>query len=217
MSDFLKDYQDYYRVRMERYENDPDYQNSYQSEKAIYEAIASCTVLGEFKEKLGNLNEKNAMALTKDDYTYRYKHYMNIKEFVRAKGPQRIVERADQCANVSDLITMVGEEENKNMLEISVDHIYFFRDCWVLLDNIERYEKAEVPSSYKSERQKFANEMKADIKNRYKETIEEMQKWQDGWKIDFDLIWEERHRRLIPYKDEDIRTKIEQLKTIINS
>ena len=75
MSNYLQDYKAYYQLRMKRFEGNPDYIKSFESEKAIYNAIASCNTLEEFKDKLGDLNEKNAIALIIDEYSIRLKHY----------------------------------------------------------------------------------------------------------------------------------------------
>jgi hypothetical protein len=215
MPDYLKEYVDYYRVRMNRYEHDADYHHSYNSEKAIYEAIAGCAELKDFKERLGNLNELNAVALTKDEYKIRHTHYLEIKEIIRAKGPERILARVDEYTEVFNMITMIGEEENKNMLEISMDDVSLLRDAWFLLDQIEIYETAEVPSTYKSKRQQRANEIKADLVQRNKDFTAEMRNWQPDWAFNPDLVWEERHRRLFPYSDEHMREKINQYKTVL--
>lgn len=215
MADYLQDYKDYYRVRAERYAHDPDYSESYAAEKNLYGAIDSCNELGEFKSKLGNLNELCAVALTRDEYKIRQKHYIEIKETVRAKGPERIIEKAAGIQDVNSLITMVGEEENKNMIEISMDDTSFFMDCWNQLDEIEVYETAEVPDQYKAERKKFADEIRAKLKENYHDVTNERRKWQPDWQFNFDLIWEERHRRQIPYTDDQIKEKITILKNII--
>lgn len=214
--DYLKDYQEYYKARMDRYENDPDYANSYQSEKAIYEAIMSVNEMVNFKDALGNLNEKNAVALSIDEYTIRYNHYTTLKENLRALGPKRIIDRAPSYENVFDLMTMIGEEENKSMIEIAMDDVSFFTDNWFMLDRIEMYEQADIPSSYKSEYRSRADKYKTDLRQRYNDVTEERRKWDPNWKFNFNLIFEERHRRLIPYSDEHINEKIAQFKSILN-
>ncbi len=210
------DYQEYYKARMDRYENDADYSNSYKSEKAIYDAIASCSELIQFKEKLGNLNELNAVALTIDEYTMRKNNYLKIKEIVRAKGPQRIAEKSPAFSNVMDLMTMIGDEENKNRIEISMDDVSFFTDSWSLLDQIEVYENGNYPSQYRNEKQQFANEAKKSIVENYHFVTEERRKWQPDWKFNFDLLWEDRHRRLIPFNDNSIKEKINAIKKLLN-
>lgn len=216
MSDYLKDYQDYYRVRMERYENDPDYKFSYQSEKAIYDAIMSCNELVNFRDALGNKNELNAVALTKDQYTMRLDHYLEILETIRALGPERIMSKADKFDNVMDLMEMVNEEELINIREISLDHIYFFRDSLVVLDNIEVYESSNIPDKYKREYKGYAEDSRKDLNERLVELEKEMDQWKSGYRFDFDLIMQERHRRLIPFTDDVIHEKINELKKIVN-
>src|SRR5688572_8393116 len=128
MANYLQDYKDYYRVRADRYAHDADYNETYAAEKKLFDAIDSCAELAEFKGKLGNLNELCAVALTRDEYKIRKNHYNDIKEIIRAKGPERIIEKAAGINEVNSLITMVGEEENKNMIEISMDDTSFFMD-----------------------------------------------------------------------------------------
>jgi len=38
-------------------------------------------------------------------------------------------------------------------------------------------------------------------------------KWEPDWQFNFDLIWEERHRRLIPIPDEELKKRVRQFKT----
>lgn len=217
MSDFLKDYQEYYRVRKERYENDPDYPKSYASEKAIYDAMISCSDISESAKVLPDLSNKNAVALTIDEYTMRYNNYVLRKEDIRALGPKRIIEKSPNYdSNVMDLISLVNEEENKNMIEISMDDISFVMNVWELVDQIEIYETADIPWSYQSDYKKIASEIKESIRENYRNCIEENRKWQADWNINFDLIWEERHRRNIPYSDDNIKEKIQQLKSILS-
>ncbi len=213
MPNYLEDYKTYYRLRMQRYENNPDYKNSYESEKAIYEAIASCNVLEEFKNKPGNLNEKNAVALIVDEYNIRLKHYNEIKEPIRAEGCIRIIEKAKTIDKVAELITMVGEEENKTMLAITADSISPFDDAGYL-ERIELGEKAEVPDKYKASYLQYANEEKQNLVNTYNNTEKNLNNWEPGWKFNFDRIWEERHRRLLPFPDATIQDNILKIKNI---
>ncbi|HWR33096.1 MAG TPA: hypothetical protein VN451_06205 [Chitinophagaceae bacterium] len=216
MPNFLEDYKTYYQLRMQRYEGNPDYTNSYQSEKAIYEAVASCMALEEFKDKLGNLNEKNASALIIDEYNIRLRHYNEIKEPIRAEGCKRIIEKAKEIDNVSALITMINEEENKTNLAITADTISPFNDCGYL-ERMQIWETADVPEKYKSRYRQYAEEEKMNLRNAYAETEKNLNNWQPGWKFDFTRIYEERHRRVLPFSDEVINEQINTTKTIRNA
>ena len=83
-----QEYIEYYKARVKKYENNPLYRNSYQTEKAIYDAIAGANDLDEFKTRLeqGNLTVKNAIALVKDQENARKKFYEEINQPIKAKG-----------------------------------------------------------------------------------------------------------------------------------
>ena len=95
MDTLLEDYKSYYKSRMDRYENDPLFAFSYQSEKALSQAMDSCGELIEFKTKIGDLNIKNAIALVKDQETARLAHYKALQEVIRALAPTWILEKID--------------------------------------------------------------------------------------------------------------------------
>jgi len=214
----LEEYQAYYKTRMERFENNPLYPNSYQSEKALYDAIASCSELEDFKGKLesGNLNIKNAIALIKDKYIARLAHFKELKEDIRALGPERVLSKIDQAATDLEVVNMVSDIEVANGIEIAVDEFTdtFYTSTWKVLEDIEVYEKAEIPDQYKAEFQSSIDEMKKSIRDRYQQEEENNTAWKAGWKFDFDLIWEERHRRKIPFKDDMLTKRINQAKQI---
>ncbi len=213
MSDYLEEYKAYYQLRMLRYEGNPDYPNSYQSEKAIYSVIASCTRLEEFKDKLGNLNDKNASALLIDQYNIRLRHYEKIKEPIRAEGCKRIIEKAAAIDNVSELITMVNEEENKTSLKITADTINPFNETGYL-ERMDIWATADVPGKYKDRFRQYAEEEKKNLIKAYAEIEKAISNWQPGWKFDYNRIKEERHRRLLPFPDEVIDKSIQIIKEI---
>lgn len=216
MHDYHQEYKEYYQLRMQRYEGNPDFPHSYQSEKAIYEAIASCKELGEFREKLGNKNELNAIAFTKDREGLRAKHYLSLQEVVRARGPQRIVARADSCNGLNELFLMVGEEDNKNMIEIALDNTYFFRDAFAACARIEVYEQAEVPSGYRSSYRSRVEKEKADLRSALEDHEHSLQAWDPNYRVNLELIWEPRHRRLLPFPDEVLRRRLEMIRSILH-
>ena len=57
----LDEYKAYYSVKAERYADSPNYKHSDKAEKTLSEAMQSCSELSDFKEKMGNLNEKCAV------------------------------------------------------------------------------------------------------------------------------------------------------------
>ena len=110
MDDILQEYKDYYRARYERIAGNPRYPNSIASEKKLYDAMASCNELEEFKDKIGNLHELNAVALVLAQETIRNEEFTKLKEDIRALGPQSIVERCKQVTTAQEAITHNPEE-----------------------------------------------------------------------------------------------------------
>lgn len=214
-----QEYIDYYRSRMRKYENNPLYPNSYESEKAMYEAIASCNELSEFRGKMenGNLAVKNAIALVKDQETARQKFYEEIKEFIRKKAPDRILEVIDSMQGDIELTSTVSKIDTEVGVLIGIDLFtdQFYYD-FTAMENVEVWRNAEVPDEWKNEVNK---EWPEDTIKRHRElwektTFPNMKHWDPNYKFNFDLIWEERHRRKIPVPDEVVKRRIPQFKEI---
>jgi hypothetical protein len=217
MSDtLLDDYKAYYAARAEKYAGNPNYACSYEAEKRLSEAMQSCAVLEEFRDKIGDLNERCAVALTRDQNLMQKKHFDKHKETIRVKACDRILEKVDACKVVNDVITLVNEEMNKNMIEISMDEAQrqFIFD-WEYIDMAEVYSHAVVPDPYKKEMQDWAAELRKNIAEGIRRAAASHQEWQQGWKMNPDVIMEYRHRRLLPFTDEQILEQIEKYKKII--
>jgi hypothetical protein len=171
----------------------------------------------EFRTKIGNLNHKCANALTKDKYLMEQAFYNDLKEIVRVHASNRILEKVDTFDNVMDLITMVNEEENKCMIEITMDEANRqFHYDWGLIDNVEIYESAVVPDEYKQDMMEAANSNKESIKENVARLEENNSHWQENWKLTPDIITEHHHRRLLPYKDEHVAEQLKKYKSITN-
>ncbi len=112
---------------------------------------------------------------------------------------------------------MVVEETNKNSIEISMDEAnrQMLYD-WILLDEIEVYANAEVPDKYKQYMQESVNEFKEHLIGNVEDIEKNNDSWQSGWRLNPDLIFEHRHRRLFPFKDEDLREMLAKYKSIVN-
>jgi len=214
-----QDYIDYYRARVKKYENNPMYKNSYLSEKAIFEAISSCKELSEFKAKLdqGNLTLKNAVALIRDQETARLKFYEEIKETIKARGCAAILAALDSFTNIQDLITETNNIRQKSSLEESVDgFVSNFYGDFIALENIQVDEQADVPSRWRAERKQSKEKTIADGRELYRETtLPRAREWDPSWNMNHNLVWEERHRRLIPVPDETIKHRITEHKNYL--
>lgn len=214
---YLQAYKDYYRVRAERFANNSNYKHSFEAESNLSAAMQSCNELIEFKDEIGNLNELCANALVKDEHLMENAFYQKHEENVRVLASKRILDKIDQCANVTEVITLVMEEMNKNSLEISMDETHReFQGDWFLMDRAEIYENAEVPSNYKTEFQASANEIKSKLKISSEETENEARKFQPDFLMKPELNLEHRHRRLIPYSDENLQEQLAKYKSLIN-
>lgn len=211
-----KEYTEYYKSRMLKYEGNPMYENSYKTEKDLYEAIANSSSLEEFRKELNekNLAVKNAIALVKDKETARKKHFEEIKEFIRLKAPSRILEILDSIQTETELIQKSNEIESEVSIEISVDLFtdIFYSD-FPMLENIEVWQTAEVPEEWKQDLNNYITEALVQGRETWeKEIIPNARNWKPDWTFDFNLISEERHRRLIPVSDETTEKRIEQFK-----
>lgn len=211
-----QEYIDYYKSRMLKYKDNSMYLNSYQAEKDLYEAIVSASSLDEFgkvlKEK--NLAVKNAIALTKDKETARKIHFEEIKEFIRVKAPIRILEIIDSVKTDTELIQKSNEIESEVSIEISVDLFtdIFYSD-FDMLENIEVWETAEFPDEWKQDLAGWIDEARKEGKESWeKDVLPNSRNWNSDWTFNFDLIFEERHRRKIPVSDEIVKKRIEQFK-----
>lgn len=217
MSDLLQDYKEYYRVRAERYAENPNYKNSYEAEKNLSDAMQSCAEMGEFGNRLGNLNQLCAIALTKDKNLMEKAICEELNEPIRAAIPERILEKADQFTEVFNLINMVNEENTRGMREISLDEANrIFHHCWMMLDRIETYSEAVVPAAYQADMKSSAAYYRDRILELIKEMEQQMQMLDPAWKHNPDIVKEYRHRRLLPYRDEHIDEQLSKYKTIAN-
>lgn len=210
MIDYLQQYKDYYRVRAERYKNIPQYNRTYAASTALYQRIEACTCLNDFKEILVSDKENKlvTIATITDEQYCRLTHYEESGQEVKAASCRRIIEQAEKTDNLSELLKITGEESTRLNLLIIADSISPFDD-FSYCENLEIWEQAEVPEAYKNLFARFADEEKQNIRNRFKLTTEEMNKWVPGWKFDFSLLTQKRHRRLLPYPDTEIDAKKE--------
>jgi hypothetical protein len=213
-----QEYIEYYQSRLKKYENNPLYPNSYQSEKALYDAIANASDIEESGKivESENLAVKNAIALVKDQETARKKHYEELKEYIRLHAPERILDKVDSVETDLELVKMVNDIESEVSIEIIVD--LFTQEIYndlMMLEEIEVYQSAEVPDEWKNEiNHQIPQEMIEEGVKDWKESfVPNARNWDPNWQYNASLIWEERHRRVIPIPDEILEKRIKQFKT----
>ncbi len=213
MDTLFNDYILYYKARMKRWENSNTYPHSYESEKAIYELVASCSSMEDLQNKADQfraLTVQNAIALVKDQEIFRKQVYEDCKEFIRAKGPAAVLEKIEEMRSDMELVEMVNRVHQKNSIEITVDQLVsFFYSDFVAMENIEVYQQASIPEEWKKESEGYAQDAMESGKKLWQETqLPEARNWQPGWTLNYDLLQEERHRRLIPINDIELEKKI---------
>ncbi len=213
MDEIFQDYLLYYEARMKRWQNSDVYTHSYQSEKALYDLVASCSSLEELQSKADafrKLTVENAIALVKDQEGYRKKVYEDCKEFIRAKGPATILEKIDGLATDMDVVNMVNQSMQENSIEITVDQLTnFFYSDFIAMENYEVYQQSNIPDEWKSDCKKYAQDILERGKKLWQEKqLPEARQWKAGWVLDYELLKEDRHRRLIPVNDEELEKKI---------
>ena len=208
------EYLDYYRARVKKYEGNPLYPHSLKAEQAMYEAMASCVTLDDFRTKIGDLPLKCAIALVKDQETARLALYEEIHEPIKAKYARLMIETAENVKSVGELTEAMTNLGVKQGLEESVDgfagNLYF---DFTFLENMEENTTIEVGEPWKSECAGYAQE---DIESHRKlfneNTLPRAREWDPHWKMNYDLVWEDRHRRKIPVPDAVVKRRIEEHK-----
>ncbi|MDI6643824.1 MAG: hypothetical protein QME14_02105 [Methanobacteriaceae archaeon] len=90
---------------------------------------------------------------------------------------------------------------------------YFYND-FSSLEEIEVYRSAEVPEEWQNEiNHQYPQKMISLGRESWlKDVIPSVHEWDPEWKFNFELIWQDRHRRLIPVHDEVVTKRIEQFK-----
>ncbi len=214
---FLQEYKEYYSVRAEKYADNPNYPNSYKAEKALSDAMQSCAVLEEFRDKIGNLNELCAVALVKDEYLMEKAHFTKHQETVRINASQQVLQKTETITEVMELMPAVTEIENANSIKISMDEAHReFQSDWDLVDEITIYENAVVPDNYKQKMMQSAQKTKDSIISGVNSLEKNNTEWQAGWRLNPEINMEYRHRNLLPYSDEHITEQLAKYKSIIN-
>jgi hypothetical protein len=174
--------------------------------------------LEEFGQKveMDNLTVKSAIALVKDQETARKKLYYDLKEEIRLKAPSRILDVVDSVKTDMELVHKISEIEGDVNIEITMDlFTHQINYDLMILEEIEVYQSAEVPDEWKKEiNQDRPNKIIHQGSKEWNEVVlPNAWKWEPDWQFNFDLIWEERHRRLIPIPDEILKKRIWQFKT----
>jgi hypothetical protein len=214
-----REYIEYYRSRMKKYENNPMYTHSYQSEKTMFDAISGIEKLEDFREimETPKLHIKNAIALTKDKNIAENKLYIEIKEYVRAKASEKVLAVIDSMKSDTELVNTVNTIEAECARQTSIDLMagMFYSD-FTVMENIECWGNAVVPDEWKQEinRDWVAEDVKRTREVWINTVLPEARKFAADWDMNYDLLWEDRHRRLIPVPDDIIRKRTDQHKKI---
>lgn len=213
----LQEYKEYYRVRAERYADNPNYKNSYQAEKALNDLMQSANDFESIKTQMLSLSHKCVMALSKDKYIMEEAFFTELQEDVRVKISKNVLEKIDNYdKDVNELIDFVNTTEEKGMREVVEDEsCRVFHDVWWQIDDVIIYENAVVPDKYKADLQEWAQQTRESIIDSVENKIEYNKYFNSNWEYNPDLIWEHRHRRLLTYSDENVAEQLTKYKQII--
>lgn len=209
MSQLLDEYKAYYAARAQRYAGNPAYRHSHAAESALSEAMQSCNALEEFKDKIGDLNERAAIALIKDEHLQEQAHFDRHQEPIRKQVADKVLSQADAWSNVTEAITAVQEITQAASLQISADEAHRdFLHAWDQLDDLRAYQNAEVPEEYKGDMARSADEIRRSVADRAHRTEADMQKFVPDFRLQSERMNEARHRRLVPYADSDMQDQL---------
>ena len=218
MEKVFEDYILYYEARVKRLENNEHYTNSYASEKTLCDLVKTCNSVDELQTKVEEftaLTVKNAIALIKDQETYRTQVYDDCKETIRAQASATILAGIDARQSDLEVIDMVNKVHQQNNIDVTVDELVnMFYSDFVAMENIEVYRDAEIPEEWKAQCAGYAKDTMESGKKLFHEVeLPNARQWKAGWVLDYNLLKEERHRRLIPINDEELEKKIALHKT----
>ncbi|CDG65328.1 MAG: hypothetical protein PWQ15_962 [Methanobacterium sp.] len=152
----------------------------------------------------------------KDKETARKKFYQDLNEQTKLHAPVKILEVVDSVKSEAELVNTVNEIESEVNIEIILDHFtQAIIDDLMMLEEIEVYQTREVPEEWRKEiNHDYPHELiDQERKDRVEHVEPNARHWDPQGKFNPDLIWEERHRRLIPIQDEVLKRRIEQFKT----
>lgn len=213
MNTILKDYIAYYKLRMDRYEGDKMFAYSYQSEKALYDLVSSVKNMEELQQKtqeMGKLAVENGIAFTKDEATCKLQFYKKEKEDIYAKGQQELLDKVTAAKDAYSIAAISSEVLAKNNTEITVDTLWpmeFFNKIG-LLEKIEICQKAIVPNEWKPEMEKLEKEHIQFLQDQTKLFLQTIRNYKPDWKLDYNILWEHRHRKKIPLLDNILKQRI---------
>jgi hypothetical protein len=219
MDERHREYLEYYQARAAKYEGDPMYANSFASEKAFVDALASAGDLRAFKGALEqqNLPFKNAVALIVDHETARRRFYEQWQEDVRAHGSAEILGALPQMQTLVELTTRVSELQKKNSDEILVDlFVDFFYGDLGFLENIETLERAPVAPQWRAD---VVDSIRRSVERKrkvwYEDFLPNARRWKPDFVFPYDDLWLPRHRRKMPLSDALLQRRIQQHRTIL--
>ncbi|NLH50471.1 MAG: hypothetical protein GX444_17990 [Myxococcales bacterium] len=217
-----QEYLEYYRVRLQKFEGNPLFPRSEAAERAMFEAIRDAVDLAAFgKRVLGeHLHVNCAVAYVYDTSKAWADLYLSIKEPVRAKPFQEILAALDakEFTDVNELNSMASDIQTRWNIPISMDELLrnTFWPGWTVLENLEVWAAAEVPAAWRAERDGWIAEQNLEGKKLWREnTLAEARKFDPNYCPNWDLLWEERHRRLIPVADEHLRRRIAEYRQYV--
>ncbi len=214
MDTILKDYIQYYKVRMQRYEGDKMVAHSYQTEKALYDAIASVSSMEELQQnktaEFGRLSVENGVALSKDGAACRLEFYKKEKEDIYAKGEQALLDKVTTATDAYSITTIVNEVMAKNSIEISVDTMWpmTFFSMIDVLEKIEICQKAIVPDTWKTDMQQLEKDYIQSLQTQMQSFLKSIRHYRSDWKVNYEILWEYRHRKKSPLSDAILKQRI---------
>lgn len=215
MNKLLEDYKAYYRARSQRYDGHPHFKRLALAEKNLADEMERCTDLNAPNPKIKQLAERSAIAQSMDMAAYRYEVYTALKETIRAKGNQELM---DYFASHPDGEALEIGRANveisvKNVNEIGEDITILdhFMDLVRSLEVIEWYEYGEAIPEYETKMRKQAAQLKIKYSEEKQWFLHEARKYYPDYDFRWQLLWEERHRRLIPFPDQVIAARTAEL------
>ncbi|MEO7311880.1 MAG: hypothetical protein ABIX01_15855 [Chitinophagaceae bacterium] len=222
MDAILEDYKAYYQRRMQRYEGDPLFAQSYLSEKALYDCMADAVSMDDLMQtkaaSFRDLSVRNGVALVTDQATCRLQFYYAEKETIKAKGQQNILDKIQATTEAMQIVSVVSDIQTRNDTEVLTDTLWpthFFTTAIGCLENVEVAQKAIAPASYITELQKEEAMTRKSFAEITAMFLTAIRNYAPGWQFDYDLLWQHRHRKKCPLNDAVLKQRIDEHRALV--
>lgn len=214
------EYLEYYRARHARRAADPAYPESADAEAALLGAVESAATLEEagVQTRDRGLDVACAVALLRDQAHREAATYTAMEEPVRARAAEQLLrlfpssDPDGSSVTAADVVARAGAVRDENRRQVTADELHrCFESDIELLDQLEVWERADVPPSWRPDLDRWAAEGYQRGRELWTQTVlPEAQHHTPGWSFEEATVRQSRFRRRVPVDDSVFERRLEQ-------